>query len=130
VLDDELSHRVPAQLVPAGAGEVRLAGRSGSFAEPCAQDRHGVARERDGSFVASLAEDLDVRAAAESDGGGARRGQLRYPQAGRLEVTTVEARRYPSQNPVPICSYPVPQRALHRSSGSRLMTHSSVSRCA
>src|SRR5882762_10520721 len=58
------------------------AGISASFAEAWAQGRDGVAGQRDGPFLASLAEDLDVRAAAEGDVGVAHGGQLRCPQAG------------------------------------------------
>ena len=52
--------------MPARAGEDWSAGISASFAEPWAQGRDGVAGERDGPFLTSLAEDLDVRAAAEA----------------------------------------------------------------
>ena len=68
--------------MPAGAGEDWSAGISASFAEPWAQGRDGVAGQRDGPFLASLAEDLDVRAAPEGDVGVAHGRQLRYPQAG------------------------------------------------
>ena len=80
--DDELAHRVAAQGAPTGAGEDRVTGISGSLAEPGTQDRHGVAGQRDGPFLTSFAEDLDVRAAPEGDVGGAHCRQLRDPQAG------------------------------------------------
>src|SRR6266536_6596497 len=68
--------------MPARTGEDWSAGISASFAEPWAQGRHGVAGQRDGPFLTSLAEDLDVRAAAEGDVGVAHCRQLRDPQAG------------------------------------------------
>ena len=98
-MPDELAHRVAAQGAPTGAGEDRVTGISGSLAEPGTQDRHGVAGQRDGPFLTSFAEDLDVRAAPEGDVGGAHCGQLRDPQAG-LHGEGEQARsRRPAQRP-------------------------------
>src|SRR5258708_5816527 len=82
VLHDKLADRIAAERLPARTGEDRFVQLSATFVEPRAQDRHGVAGERDSPLLAALADDSDVRAALDDKIGVTDRGQLRHPQAG------------------------------------------------
>jgi hypothetical protein len=74
---------------PSGAGrEERIAGVSGSFAEPEPQERLDGAGERDGSLFSSFAFAVDAGAGSECDVAAVQAGEFGDPKAGDAQMET------------------------------------------